>query len=325
MNFTSVILAGGSGERFWPFSTPEKPKQFLDIFSQKSLLKETYQRLKPITKNERFFVVTTSSLVSLTRKELPDMPRANIIGEPFRRDTCAAVALGLSKSNCKDDEIIGFFPADHVISKAASFRTALISAAKLAQKEEAIVTLGIKPHSVSDQYGYINPVNGEFIEKPSLAKAKKLIAKKCLWNAGIFIGRAGVFRAAFEKFAPSFLFPNLRGAKLLSTYEALERMQFDRAIMEKLSSIGAVRVIQADIGWDDVGSYAALERHFKADKNGNVVIGQAKVDSSNGVTVISRGSKVAVLGLKNVIVAVNGDKILVVDKSKTSNIKRVVS
>lgn len=325
MKFTSVILAGGSGERFWPFSTPEKPKQFLDIFSGKSLLKETYERLMPVTQKERFFVVTTSSLVPLTRKELPDIPRANIIGEPFRRDTCAAVALGLSRTSSKDDEVIGFFPADHVISKASGFRAALIRAAKLAQKADAIVTLGIKPDRVSDQYGYIDPANGLFIEKPSLAKAKKLIAKNCLWNAGIFIGRAGVFRAAFEKFAPNFLFPSLKGAKLHSVYEALERMQFDRAIMEKLSSAGAVRVIEADIGWDDVGSYAALERHFKSDKSGNVVIGEANIHSSNGVTVISRGSKVAVLGLKNIVVAVNGDKVLIADKAAIGDIKRVLS
>lgn len=322
MKFSAVILAGGAGERFWPISTEAWPKQFLDVFGGKSLIRQCVDRLRGIAGEKEIFAVTTKRLIAVTRRELADIPRCNIVGEPMRRNTCAAVALGLGLVG---GDVVGFFPADHLVVKPAAFRAALGKAISVARKSDAIVTLGIKPDHPSPAFGYVEPKHGLFIEKPSVQKAKKLIAKGCLWNAGMFVARREVFLGAFRTFAPEFLSLVDGGGSLAGKYRALPSVQFDCAVMEKLSAAGGVKVVAADVGWDDVGSYAAVERHFGRDASRNVLLGEAKAVDSSGCTLIGRGAQVVAFGLKDVVAVAANGKVLVMHKSRIAEIKKIFS
>ena len=328
--FKAIILAGGSGERFWPLSTPEKPKQFLRVFGGESLIRQSVGRLKGLVKPKDVFVITSKALVGVTRKELPEMPKANIIGEPMRRDTGAAVALGVgmasqsgedAASTKKDDTVLGFFPADQIATNPAGFRKAVSAAITRAKRTDAIVTIGIKPTFPATGFGYVNPKSGQFVEKPNVAKARTYLKKGYLWNAGMFIGRAEAFKAAFAAHAPD-LVPLFTSSvsRLKSSYEPLPRISFDYAVMEHLKN---VEVVAGDFGWDDVGSYAAFDKHFKRGKDGNIVLGDVKAVETDGCTAVAKGAKIALLGVKNLVVVTTPDAVLVADKSRIPEMKKL--
>ena len=201
-DFKAIILAGGSGERFWPLSTPKRPKQFLSVFGNESLIRQSVSRLKGLVKPKDVFVITSKALVGVTRKELSEIPKTNIIGEPMRRDTGAAVALGVGVAG---KGVLGFFPADQIAADPAGFRKTVSAAIARAKKTDAIVTIGIKPTFPATGFGYVNPKTGMFVEKPNVAKAKTYLKKGFLWNAGMFIGRAEVFKSAFAVHAPGLV------------------------------------------------------------------------------------------------------------------------
>ena len=332
-NFKAIILAGGSGERFWPLSTPEKPKQFLNVFGGESLICQSVSRLKGIVKPEDVFVITSKALVAATRKELPEIPKANIVGEPMRRDTGAAVALGVgvasrtggdAGSSGRDDCVLGFFPSDQLAKNPAAFRKAVAEAIKRAKAKDAIVTLGIKPTFPATGYGYVNPKSGQFVEKPNAAKAKAYLKKGFLWNAGMFIGRAEVFKAAFAAHAPGleilFHAEAQRRRELERMYEKLPRISFDFAVMEHLKN---VEVVKGDFGWDDVGSYAAFDKHFARGKDGNIVLGEVNAVETEGCTAVAKGAKIALLGVKDLVVVTTKDAVLVVAKDKVAELKKL--
>ena len=348
-NFKAIILAGGSGERFWPLSTPEKPKQFLRVFGGESLIRQSVSRLKGLVCPEDVFVITSKALVAATRKELPEIPKANIIGEPMRRDTGAAVALGVgvasrtggdAGSSGRDDCVLGFFPSDQLVAKPAAFRRAVGEAVKRAKAKDAIVTLGIKPTFPATGYGYVDPKSGRFVEKPNVAKAKAYLKKGYLWNAGMFIGRAETFKAAFAAHAPALLplvsvsgaagYPPseasseggaMRGVRALpKTYEPLPRISFDYAVMEKLKNVA---VVKGDFGWDDVGSYAAFDKHFVRGKDGNIILGEVNAVETDGCTAVAKGAKIALLGVKDLVVVTTKDAVLVVAKDKVAELKKL--
>ncbi|MBQ1345731.1 MAG: NTP transferase domain-containing protein, partial [Kiritimatiellae bacterium] len=198
-DFKAVILAGGSGERFWPLSTAAKPKQFLRVFGGESLIRQSVARLKGLVRLADVFVVTSKDLVAATRRELPEIPSANIVGEPMRRDTGAAVALGVGLAG---EGTIGVFPSDQMVMRPAKFRAAVRKAAALARRGAQIVTLGIRPTFPSTAFGYVDPVSRRFVEKPDAAKAKVYLRRGFLWNAGMFIATAETFRGAFAAHAP---------------------------------------------------------------------------------------------------------------------------
>ena len=329
-NFKAIILAGGSGERFWPLSTPEKPKQFLNVFGGESLIRQSVSRLKGLVKPEDVFVITSKALVAATRKELPEIPKANIVGEPMRRDTGAAVALGVgvatrtgrdAGSSGRNDCVLGFFPSDQLAAKPAAFRKAVAEAIKRAKAKDAIVTLGIKPTFPATGYGYVNPKSGQFVEKPNVAKAKAYLKKGFLWNAGMFIGRAETFKAAFVAHAPE-LVPLFTSSvfRLKSSYEPLPRISFDFAVMEHLKN---VEVVKGDFGWDDVGSYAAFDKHFARGKDGNIVLGEVNAVETEGCTAVAKGAKIALLGVKDLVVVTTKDAVLVVAKDKVAELKKL--
>lgn len=318
--FKAVILAGGSGERFWPLSTPEHPKQFLRVFGGTSLIRQAVLRLGNLVEPSSIFVVTAKNLVTATRRELPELPRANIIGEPLRRDTGAAVALGVAAAG---EGLLGFFPADQLVTRPEAFRKALSRALKLATRASTIVTIGIRPEYPATGFGYVDPCSGKFFEKPTETKARAYVKKGYLWNAGMFIARAEVFREALTRHAPALvplvtLRPTLR--RLTALYTNLPRISFDYAVMEKLAR---VEVVPADCGWDDVGGYAAFDRYFPHDTRGNVREGPCTVVESDDNICIARSARISLLGVKNLVVVTTPDSVLVVDKRRVSEMKKL--
>ena len=336
--FKAIILAGGSGERFWPLSTPERPKQFLNVFGGESLIRQSVSRLKGLVKPKDVFVITSKALVAATRKELPEVPKANIIGEPMRRDTGAAVALGVGVASCaslasgpksasalKKDPVLGFFSADQIVANPAGFRKAVSAAIARAKRTDAIVTIGIKPECPATGFGYVNPKSGQFVEKPNEAKAKTYLKKGFLWNAGMFIGKAETFKAAFAAHAPALTpLVSVGGAAgiraLPKTYENLPKISFDYAVMEKLKNVA---VVKGDFGWDDVGSYGAFDKYFPHDTRGNVREGPCTVVEADGNICVARSARISLLGVKNLVVVTTPDAVLVADKSRITEMKRL--
>jgi mannose-1-phosphate guanylyltransferase len=362
-DFKAVILAGGSGERFWPLSTPERPKQFLRVFGGESLIRQALARLDGLVSPEDAFVVTTKSLVAATRKELPEVPKGNIVGEPMRRDTGAAVALGVGLAIGSDrvglgsssfskplkahkptisdanltlndpnstlsDPVVGFFSSDQMVAKPKEFRKAVKKAVAIARRKDAIVTIGIKPDYPATCFGYISPKTRTFVEKPDAEKAKKYVKAGYLWNAGMFIARASVFRGAFAAHAPELecLAKTGSGAKPLAPailpriYAALPKISFDYAVMEKAKN---VEVVPGDFGWDDVGSFAAFDRYFPHDARGNVREGPCNVIEADGNICVARSARISLLGVKNLVVVTTPDAVLVADKSRLTDMKRL--
>ena len=316
--FKAIILAGGSGERFWPLSTPEKPKQFLNVFGGESLIRQSVTRLRGLVSPKDVYVITAKALVRATQRELPELPKANIIGEPMRRDTGAAVALGVGIA---ESGVLGFFPADQLAANPSGFRKAVSAAIARAERKDAIVTIGIRPTFPATGFGYVNPKTGAFVEKPNVAKAKAYLRRGYLWNAGMFIGRAEVFKAAFAAHAPA-LVPLFTSSvsRLKSCYEPLPRISFDFAVMEHLKN---VEVVAGDFGWDDVGSYAAFDKHFKRGKDGNIVLGDVKAVETDGCTAVAKGARIALLGVRDLVVVTTKDAVLVVAKEKVAELKKL--
>ena len=317
-NFKAIILAGGSGERFWPLSTPEKPKQFLRVFGGESLIRQSVGRLKGLVKPKDVFVITSKQLVAATRKELPEIPKQNVIGEPLRRDTGAAIALGVGIAG---EGVLGFFSSDQMVTNPEKFRKTVSRAIAKAKRTDAIVTIGIKPEYPATGFGYVNPKTGAFVEKPDARKAKEYLRKDYLWNAGMFIGRAATFKAAFAAHAPA-LVPLFTSSvsRLKSSYEPLPRISFDYAVMEKLKN---VEVVKGDFGWDDVGSYGAFDKYFPHDARGNVREGPCTVVEADGNICVARSARISLLGVKNLVVVTTPDAVLVADKSRITEMKKL--
>ena len=367
--FKAVILAGGSGERFWPLSTPERPKQFLRVFGGESLIRQAVTRLGGLVSPEDVFVVTAKNLVAATRKELPEIPRGNVVGEPMRRDTGAAVALGVglalgsirvgigssrvngrfppltapnptpnaSNSTLNDskltltdpnstlnDPIIGFFASDQMVANPKAFRKTVSKAVALATRKDAIVTIGIKPDYPATCFGYISPKTRAFVEKPDAATAKKYVRSGYLWNAGMFIARASTFRAAFAAHAPELeclaRFGTGGTGRLAKIYDSLPKISFDYAVMEKAKN---VEVVPGDFGWDDVGSFAAFDRYFPHDSRGNVREGPCTAVDSEGNICVARSARISLLGVRNLVVVTTPDAVLVADKSRITEMKKI--
>ncbi len=324
IDFRAVILAGGSGERFWPLSTPELPKQFLRVFRGESLVRQAVARVRELAEPEDVFVVTGKHLLSATRRELPEIPRRNMFGEPMRRDTGAAVALGV-RIAARDDCVLGFFPADQLVTDIKSFRRALRTAVQMAARNDTVVLLGIKPEYPATVYGYVDPKSGKFHEKPSEAKARQYLKSGYLWNAGMFLARASVFRKAFADYAPDLsrlAEPSVRGRRISldDVYNSIPRISFDFAVMEKLPR---VEVVPVDCGWDDVGGYGAFDRYFPHDSHGNVREGPCTIVDSDSNICVARSARISLLGVRNLVVVTTPQSVLVVDKSRVADMKKL--
>ena len=342
----ALILAGGSGERFWPLSRRNRPKQLLRLVSERTLLEETVARLENFVPSDRTLILTNVEQEKLVRDLLKKFPKENIIAEPAKRDTAAAVALGAGWVAARDHSATMLaFPADHVIADRAAFQETMKTAAAAAEETSALVTIGIKPTWACPGFGYIEqgaPVklreDGKiavhqvirFREKPNVDLAESLLRKgNFRWNAGMFVWSVPTVLTEFNRHAPELadFISQVRSAKdvdkvLLERFAKLPRISFDYAIMEKAER---VLVVEASFDWDDVGSWQAVARYFKKDEHGNAANSAlTALDSSDNIIFNDGDTKIALLGVHNLIVVRTADAILICDRHDAEKIKNLV-
>ncbi|MBI1884454.1 MAG: mannose-1-phosphate guanylyltransferase [Chlamydiae bacterium] len=345
-NLYAVIMAGGVGERFWPQSRQHIPKQFLKILGSRTLIQKTVERIAPLIPMERVWVVSNQKHESLIRSQLPKLKKNQILLEPFGKNTAPCIGLAVAFLNKIDPEgIMVVLPADHLIRDEKEFLKMLKAAADIADQEESLVTLGIKPEEPETGYGYIHfgkPIKKgantpffhvqKFVEKPTLQKAKAYLKDgHYLWNSGMFVWRVKTILKAFQEHLPQVYEPleefkkaiGTRGEKkaILKMYEAVPKVSIDYGVMEKAASI---LVGSGDFGWDDLGAWPGLERHLKKDNQGNVARGAfVSVDADNSI-VLSQDGIVALLGVKNLVVVKTKDAVLVMGKDRAQDVKAVL-
>lgn len=343
----ALILAGGSGERFWPLSRKTRPKQLLRLVSKKTLLEETVARLETLVPHDRILILTNIEQEAAVRKLLPGFPKENIVAEPAKRDTAAAVALGAGWVAAQDHAATMLvLPADHLIKDAAAFRKTLALAAETAEETGELVTIGIKPTWPCPGYGYIeqgaavhlkNPAAKEsihrvvrFREKPNVDLAESFLRKgNFRWNAGMFVWSVPTVLSEFNRHAPDLadFISQLRAPGrfekvLRERFGKLPRISFDYAIMEKADR---VLVVEAGFDWDDIGSWTAVANYFKNDEHGNAANGVVtSVDSTNNIVFDQEGTTIALLGVHNLIVVRTGDAILVCHRHQAEKIKNLI-
>lgn len=342
----ALILAGGSGERFWPLSRRNRPKQLLRLVSKRTLLEETVSRLEGFVPTERTLVLTNIEQEKAVRDLLKNFPKENIIAEPAKRDTAAAVALGAGWVAARDHfATMLAFPADHVIADRVAFQETMKTAAMAADETGALVTIGIKPTWACPGFGYIEqggPVrlrsDGKiavhhvvrFREKPNVDLAESFLRKgNFRWNAGMFVWSVPTVLSEFNRHAPELadFISQVRSSKDLSKvlrerFEKLPRISFDYAIMEKADR---VLVVEASFDWDDVGSWQAVARYFKKDEHGNVANRVlTSLDASDNIVFNDGETTIALVGVHNLIVVRTGDAILICDRHDAEKIKKLV-
>jgi len=337
-----VIMAGGSGTRFWPLSRAAKPKQFLPLTSSRPLIAETLKRLQGLAPNKNVRVVCGVSHAALVRKALPALPRANVVVEPQARNTAPAIALATLEVTRVDPRgLILVLASDQHVADVPAFQASVHEAIRAA-REGAIVTLGITPTRPETGYGYIKlgePLSGSarrvaaFVEKPDLATAEQYLTSGAyLWNAGLFVFRADVMWAAFAKHMPEvhavleklLAAPRSKQAAMLKKeFGKMPATSIDYGIAERASNMV---VVPSSCGWSDVGSFNALPEVRPTDANGNVVSGKATmvIDSSGCVVVGESSRVVAVVGMTDVVVIETKDSVLVLPKTKSQDVRKVV-
>lgn len=339
-----VIMAGGSGTRFWPLSRKSRPKQFLSLTGDKPLLTLTAERVRPLAAPKRIFVVCGKAHAKAARQLLPDLPAENFLVEPIARNTAPAVGLAAAVVAHEDPQgVMVILPSDQYVRDTVGFRHALKAAAKAAEGGE-LVTIGIKPAHPETGFGYVQqgkliaegalPVREvrRFVEKPNLETAKGYLASgDYLWNAGIFVFRADRILEELEAHLPETSAPlsaigravGTRGfaAALAKNFPLMPAISLDYGVMEKAARIA---VVPADFGWNDVGSFPALPTVRTPDAYGNVVEGQSVLVDVADSVVLGRDRPLAVVGVKGMVVVDAGDAILVCPKERAQEVRRVV-
>lgn len=343
-------MAGGVGSRFWPMSTTEKPKQFIDVLGVgRSLLQLTFDRFKGICSPENVWVVTNRSYKDLVLEQLPEIPVTNILCEPCRRNTAPCIAYVSWRIKSKDRNAnIVVTPSDHIVTNCEEFKRVIPQCLKFTSETDAIITLGMKPTRPETGYGYIqadlsscSPRNKEifrvdsFREKPDLETAKKYIQNKSyFWNAGIFIWSVNTIVNAFRIYQPAIskIFESLQPVygtpkeqeEIDLRFPECENISVDYAIMEKAEEIF---VCPADFGWSDLGTWGSLLVQTKKDLYGNGVIGEnvSLFDTHNCIVHTLDKKKVVIQGLDGYIVADDGNKLLICKLSEEQRIKQFSS
>jgi len=347
-NIVVVIMAGGVGTRFWPLSTTKVPKQFLKLIGDRTLLQTGFDRISDLVPPERVLVLTNAAFVSTVREQLPEIPNENIIGEPLRRDTAAAV--GLAAVLCQKrygNPVIATLTADHVIEPVSLFQKTLLSAVQKADNGSALYTFGIEPTYPATGYGYLERgrqiVDDEgikhyelkrFKEKPDLEKATAYTESgKFYWNSGMFVWATEAILKALETHLPDHLkalakaaawdkTPQWDGA-LKDAFESIPRISIDFGVMEKAEK---VRCVASKFSWDDLGGWLSLRNYLPKDEKQNYSRCRAlTLDASNNV-VFSEDSEetVMLIGVKDLVVVRAGGGMLIVHKDKTEDIKKLV-
>lgn len=339
--FVAVILAGGQGKRFWPLSTADRPKQFLDLEQRgHTMLQATFDRLLPVVGSpEHLYVATSSRYVPLVREQLPDLPGSNVIVEPTGRDSASAVALAcLALQERLGDVTLGFFSSDHQVEHERPFQEAVRSAVELAERERALVTLGVAPTRAATAYGYIErgeAVNGgfrvrRFVEKPPLREAQAYVRSgDYVWNAGIFVWRSDVILEELDLHAPDIMRP-LRAAiaarTLLHVFPTLPVRSIDVAVMERTER---ALMVPVDCGWDDVGDWVALERILQRSGReiASTVAGKHVAHKASGNIVYTEDEDdvIVTVGVHDVVVVKRGNTVLLVAKDRLDEVQDVLA
>jgi mannose-1-phosphate guanylyltransferase len=342
----AVIMAGGSGTRFWPLSRKSRPKQFLPIAGRKTMLEETVARLLPLLPFGAIYTISDKAQAAAIRKLVPGLKADNVLVEPFGRNTAASLILATARVYLRDPRTVVFaLPADHLITRPARFIRKLKAAAAAAAEKDVIVTFGIPPAYPSTGFGYIHysgrkreKIEGEvffpvlrFKEKPKLVQAKRFLAQgNHSWNSGMFIWRADVFVQKLEEYAPDFFPYWQRILKALekknhsgvaAVFREIPATSIDYALMEKTKG---VLMVEGDFGWSDVGSWASLVDIWPRDAAGNAVRGEGLFVDSRNCLVYSPRRLTAVVGLKSVIVVDTEDALLVCDRKADQRVKDVI-
>ncbi len=342
----AVILAGGGGTRLWPLSRRQRPKPFLPLVGDASLFQMTLRRIAPLIAVEDVLVVAEQGHLPLVSDQAPQILSRHLIGEPFGRNTAAAIALAALVSRRRDDDVMVVLPADHYIEDEQRFRDVLSEAAHAAQ-DGSLVTLGIEAGGPETGYGYIVGREGgeagagsgvravdRFVEKPQRELAIELLAdpRGAWWNAGIFVWRQDALLDNLERYAPAVIGAIKRGLEvgqsLTSIYEGLPNVSIDRALLEPASVDGRVKVVPANVGWSDLGSWDALHRALAAKSgslDGVVSVGRAEDLGSQGVlSHSSAGRLVVTIGLRDTIVVDTPDVVLVCASDRAQDVRAIV-
>jgi mannose-1-phosphate guanylyltransferase len=345
-NYYATIMAGGVGSRFWPSSTEQRPKQFLDILGVgKSLLRMTYERFARIVPNDHILIVTNKIYADMVKAELPELPIENILCEPSRNNTAPCVAYTALRLMSQDkDAVFITAPSDHVILKEDLFLEHIKDALSMVEKNNCITTLGIKPTRPDTGYGYIQVSDEiqigqsqkvvEFKEKPKLEVAQAYLESgKYLWNAGIFVWKASELLISFKKYAPEIIHVLTQDISKYGTpdeqsyidtvYPNTPRISVDYAILEKSDM---VHTIPVDIGWSDLGTWNSLHDYLVKDENNTVTIGSNTllIDTENSIVRSDSNKTVVIKGLKNYIVVDEKEALLIYPKTDEQEIKNVV-
>ena len=343
-NFFACIMAGGSGERFWPMSRAQTPKHLLKLFSERTLLEETVRRIGAVVPAQNIFVLTNAVQLPGTRAALAGLvPESRIIAEPAKRDTApaAALATALVRARGGDAATLALLPADAFIADAATYARQLAAVLPRAAETGAILTIAIKPDHAATGFGYLemgeDRVQGagglvravkRFVEKPDAATAQRYVESgNFAWNAGMFFWRVSTFLDEAARQAPELAafvreFPAADAADYIAKkFPALPKISVDYAIMEKARK---VETLLAQFDWDDVGLWTALPKHLPNDAAGNAARGAlVAVDSANNITV-SNGRTIALCGVKDLVVVETADAILVCHRDAVQDIKKIV-
>ena len=341
MNRYGVIMAGGGGTRFWPLSRREMPKQFLNLTGRDALVNETIERISGNMPKENIYIVTNASQAGLMNEVTSGrLAEDRILAEPAARNTAACIGYAAVAIRKKyGDSVMCVLPSDHYVKDKDAYREVMDFAMDLAEKEDRLVTVGIKPTEPATGYGYIKynkrideiahrvgsvsqkritayPVS-DFVEKPSLPIAKSYVEQGCyLWNSGMFLWKTSVILKYFER-----LLPDVYEETIERVYPTIPKISIDYGIMEKADQ---VIMLDGDFGWSDVGSWDALDTLYETDENNNVVYGEQIHIGSKNCIAYGKDKLIATIGLENIIIVETEDAVLVCDKSKAQEVKRVV-
>ena len=328
-----VVLAGGVGSRFWPLSTARRPKQLLPLVTERPLLVDAVARLRPIAPAAQTLILTNAALVPAIGEVLPDVPRENLVAEPRPSGTAAALAWAALRIRERggDEAVMVSVHADWAVSDDEGFRRTLRAAAAAAARHKSLLTVGVVPSRPDPGFGYIQP-DGEveqgvkrvarFIEKPDRARAEKMWRDGFLWTSGIFVWRVGDFLSELATHTPEIA-PALtsHGNDVRAFFDSVTPISVDVGVLERSSR---VMVMAGDFGWDDVGTWGALQRVRSGDESGNATSGQVHAVDAHDNVVHAESGDVVLYGVSNLVVVVKDGLVLVTTVDKSSDLKTLI-
>ncbi|MBR6345424.1 MAG: mannose-1-phosphate guanylyltransferase [Lachnospiraceae bacterium] len=344
MKVTALIMAGGKGERFWPRSRVNRPKQFLCLTGDgKTMIQQTVERIRPLVDYEDIFIATNEKYKGLVKEQLPEIPEENILLEPVGRNTAPCIGLGAIHVRRKyDDAVMLVLPSDHQIKYKGMFINVLKDAIDVANEGENLVTIGITPNAPETGYGYIKFLPDhmigrafkadKFVEKPDLNTAKKYLeTEEYMWNSGMFVWKASTILDSIEKHLPE-IYGGLKRIEesigsddeesiLSGVFESIPSESIDYGVLEKEDSI---YVLPGTFGWDDVGSWLSVGRMRQANDAGNVVSGNAMTVNVKNCIIEGEDKLIAAIGIHDIVIVDTEDATLICAKDSTGDIKKIV-